>query len=155
MNLPATDIQSLTLSMSRVFDAPREKVFQAWTEPGMLTQWMGPKEVDTTAAEVDLTIGGRYMFTMREPDGKLIELGGEYREIDPPSRLVFTWVLDGQSCGGGEGHYVETLVTIDLEDLGNSTRLTLTHEFLPTQASREGHEMGWNGSFDGLEAALA
>ncbi len=70
MNLPATDIQNLSLSLTREFNAPREKVFQAWTDPKMLTQWMGPKQVDTTAAEVDLKIGGKYRFTMQESDGK-------------------------------------------------------------------------------------
>lgn len=154
MNMPATDIQNLTLSLTREFNAPREKVFQAWTDPAILTQWVGPKEVQTTAAEVDLKVGGKYRFTMQESEGNVIDHGGEYRIIDPPAKLVFTWVLDGQSCAGSEGQYAETLVTLDFEDLGTSTRLTLTHEFLPSEASREGHEMGWRSSLDCLEAVL-
>ncbi len=154
MNLTATDIQSYTVSLTRDFNAPREKVFQAWTDPEILTKWFGPKGVSTESAQVDLKVGGKYQFTMKEPDGKIINLGGQYREIDPPNKLVFTWILDGQDCGGSEGQYAETVVTIEFQDIGTSTRLILTHDFLPSEESKEGHTMGWNGSFDCLEAVL-
>lgn len=155
MNLPATDVQSYTLSLTRDFNAPREKVFQAWTDPETLTQWFGPKGVSTESAQIDLKVGGKYQFTLKLPDGKISNHHGEYRVIDPPNKLVFTGVLDGQSCGGSDGLYAETLVTIEFQDLGSSTRLILTHEFLPSDESKESHTMGWNGSFDCLAEVLA
>jgi len=68
--------------------------------------------------------------------------------------LVFTWILEGQGCEGSEDQYAETVVTIEFQDMGTSTRLILTHEFLPSEESKEGHSMGWNSSFDCLEAML-
>ena len=154
MSLPASDIQSYTLSLTRDFNAPREKVFQAWTDPEILMKWFGPKGVTTESARIDLKVGGKYQYTLKLPDGNLATHQGEYREIDPPNKLVFTGILDGQSCSGTDGLYAETLVTIEFQDLGSSTRLTLTHEFFPNEESKESHTMGWNGSFDCLEEVL-
>jgi uncharacterized protein YndB with AHSA1/START domain len=151
MNQPAIDIQAYQIVMTRELNASRDSVFKAWTEPAMLKKWFGPDGVNTIAAEVDLRIGGRYRLTMQEPNGSTIVHGGTYRKIDPPDKLVFTWILDGQSCEGSEGQPAETVVTLDFEDLGSTTRLTLTHDFLPSERSKEGHTMGWTGSLDRLE----
>jgi uncharacterized protein YndB with AHSA1/START domain len=155
MSLSATDIQSYTLSLTRDFNAPREKVFQAWTDPEILVKWFGPQGVTTESAQIDLTVGGKYQFTLRLPDGQIATHQGEYREIDPPNRLVFTGILDGQGCEGSAGLYAETVISIEFEDMGSSTRLTLTHDFLPTEESKENHSFGWNGSFDRLAEILA
>ena len=88
---------------------------------------------------------------MKEPNGNIVNHGGQYREIDPPNKLVFTWILEGQNCEGSEGLYAETVVTIEFHEIGDSTRLILTHEFLPNEKSREGHTMGWIGCFDKLK----
>lgn len=154
MNPTDTDVKLYTLSLTRDFNAPRETVFNAWTDPEVLTRWFGPKGVSTESAEVDLTIGGRYRFTMKEPNGNIVKIGGEFRKIDPPKKLVYTWVLDEQGCGGSDGQYAETLVTIEFQDQGPTTRLILTHEFLPSETSKEAHNMGWSGSFDCLEEVL-
>lgn len=155
MNIPATDIQQdFSLSLTRKIKAPREKVFQAFTDPTLLTQWFGPKEVTTTDAQVDLKIGGRYQLTMQEPNGNIINHGGEYREIIPPEKLVFTWVLEGQGCEGSQGEYAETIVTIEFQDIGSSTRLILSHDFLPSTESKEAHTQGWIGCLDCLEETL-
>ena len=155
MTLSATDVENYTLSLTRDFNAPREKVFQAWTDPQILVKWFGPKGVVTESAQIDLKVGGEYHFTLRLPDGKIVDHHGAYREIDPPKKLVFTGVLDGQGCAGSEGVFAETLVTVEFQDLGGATRLVLNHDFLPTEASKESHSMGWNGSFDGLAKVLA
>ncbi len=155
MSLPATDIQSHTLSLTRDFNAPREKVFQAWTDPEILMKWFGPKGVTTESAQIDLTVGGKYQFTLRLPDGQIATHQGEYREIDPPNKLVFSGILDGQGCEGSAGLYAETVITIEFQDMGSSTRLTLTHDFLPTEESKESHSFGWNGSFERLAEVLA
>ena len=155
MNETATEVKKYTLSITRDFNAPREKVFQAWTDPEILVKWFGPKEVSTESARIDLRVGGEYHYALKLPDGKIIDHHGVYREIDPPNKLVFTGILDGQGCAGGEGLYAETLVTVHFGDEGNKTRLTLTHEFLPTEDSRDSHSYGWNGSFDCLDEVFA
>ena len=98
MNLPATDIQTYTLSLTRDFNAPREEVFKAWTDQEIIMKWFGPKGVSTESARIDLKVGGKYEFELKLPDGKISTHHGEYREIDPPNKLVFTGILDGQSC---------------------------------------------------------
>jgi len=154
MTLPATEIQEYTLSITREFNAPRDKVFQAWTDPEILMKWFGPKGVSTESAKMDLRIGGLYQFELKLPDGTIAYHRGEYREINPPRKLVFTGILDGQGCSGRSGVYAETLVTIELKDIGGSTRLTLTHDFFPNETSKDSHTMGWNGSFDRLAEVL-
>lgn len=140
-----------TLQLKRTFSASRERVFKAWTDPEMLKEWFGPEGVKTVSAEVELKIGGKYRFEMKLPDGKMVYHQGAFREIKFPERLVYTWILEGQNCKGGEDEDCETLVTIDFKDLGGSTELTLTHEFFPSEKSREGHEFGWTGCFNKLE----
>ena len=155
MTLSSNAVENYTLSITRDFKASPEKVFQAWTDPEILVKWFGPKEVSTESAQIDLRIGGEYHFTLKLPDGKIVDHHGEYREIDPPKKLVFTGILDGQGCAGSEGVFAETLVTVEFQDLGGATRLVLTHDFLPTQDSRDSHSFGWNGSFDCLAEVLA
>ena len=155
MSLPAADIQNFSLSLTRDYDATPEKVFQAWTDPVILMKWFGPKGVVCESAQIDLRVGGKYHFSLKLPDGKVSSHHGEYRVIDPPKKLVFTGILDGQGCEGSAGHFAETVVTIELQDMGGSTRLTLNHDFLPTEKSRDSHAFGWNGSFDRLTETLA
>ena len=88
MSLPAVDIQSYSLSLTRDFNAPREKVFQAWTDPDILKNWFGPKGVTTESAQIDLRVGGKYQFSLRLPDGNIAAHQGEYREIDPAEDQV-------------------------------------------------------------------
>jgi uncharacterized protein YndB with AHSA1/START domain len=154
MTLPATDIQNYTLSLTRDFNASREKVFQAWTDPEVLSKWFGPKGVMTESAQIDLRVGGKYEYKLKLPDGTIATHQGEYREIDPPNKLVFTGILDGQGCSGSAGQYAETVVTIEFQEKGDATRLVLTHDFLPSEESRESHAFGWDGSFDCLAEVL-
>ena len=150
MNMPATKIQAYQLSLDRDFNVPPEKVFQAWTEPEILARWFGPDGAAIQSAEIDLQIGGEYRLTLKEPDGSVAVLHGKYRKIDPPHDLVFTWILDGQACAGSDGQYAETVVTLAFQDQGGATRLVLTHDFLPTEESRDGHFMGWTDSLESL-----
>ena len=150
MTAPATDIQNYNLSLTRDFNAPRETVFQAWTDPEVLSKWFGPRGVMCESAEIDLRVGGKYQFTLKLPDGTISNHKGEYREIDPPNKLVFTGILDGQGCSGSAGYIAETVVTIEFQERGDATRLILTHDFLPSEESKESHAFGWNGSFDRL-----
>ncbi len=149
---PKLETQSLLIK--RVFKAPREKIFQAWTQPEQLTKWFGPEGVTTKTASIDLRVDGEYKFEMVTPDGQTIYHHGQYREIKSPEKLVFTWVLDGQICEGSKEQDAETLVTVELKDLGDSTEMVLSHECLPSDKAREGHEFGWNSSLDCLDSYL-
>jgi uncharacterized protein YndB with AHSA1/START domain len=140
-----------TLTISRTYNATAERVFSAWTDPESLKSWFGPEGVETIGADVDLSVGGRYDLHMRTPEGSEIHHFGTYREIDPFRRLVFTWVLDGQACGGSKDVFVETLVAIDLEASEDAVELTLTHSGFPNQASCDGHRFGWDLSLQSLD----
>ncbi len=79
-----------SLSITRTFAAPRERVFQAWTDPEELKKWWGPDGYTTPSAEVDLKVGGSYRFAMKPPGGEVFFLSGEYREVRAPEKLVYT-----------------------------------------------------------------
>lgn len=131
------------LRMTRMFAAPREKVFQAWTQPEHLRNWWG-MSVGYTApiVEVDLRVGGKYRLAMQPPDQEELHIvGGTFREISPPEKLVYTWGF--QHEGMVQNEQSETLVTIEFRDLGDSTELVLTHEYFPTEEICEQHRQGW------------
>ncbi len=149
MATPTTD-QAITLRLTRVFAAPREKVFRAWTSAEALKQWWGPPDHGTASAEVDLRAGGRYRLGMRKlPDGAIFYLSGAYREVKAPEKLIYTWRWEA------EPEYGETLVTVEFRDRGTSTEVVLTHELFPTEAMREQHGQGWSGCLDRLADLLA
>ena len=141
--------QETTLHLRRTFQAPREKVFRAWTDPEELRKWWGPDGYETPIAEVDLRVGGAYRFGMRKlPDGDIFYLQGTYREVRPPERLVYTWRWEATPELG------ETLVTVEFHDRGGSTEVALTHELFPTDKARSDHEKGWNSILSQLTKAL-
>ena len=138
------------LQVRRTFAAPREKIFAAWTEPEKMIGWLcrvTPKHT-MKILELDARPGGRYRFEVNTPEGERHLLSGEYRDVTPPERLVFTWTLDGNPDVG------ETLVTVKLFARGRSTELVLTHERFATRAWRDRHAVGWDGCFDLLVTEL-
>ena len=138
-----------TLNLRRIFKAPREKVFRAWTDPEELKKWWGPEGYATPSAEVDLRVGGKYRLGMRKlPDGEIFYLTGIYREVRPPERLVYSWRWEA------EPEYGETQVTVDFRQAGNSTEVVLTHEFFPTGKARDDHNRGWSSCLDRLAKLL-
>lgn len=140
-----------TLQLKQTFAAPREKVFRAWTDSEELKKWFAPSdEYSTLITEVDLRVGGRYHLGMKPPHKDVIYIvGGTYREVRPPEKLVYTWSWEGAEIDIGE-----TLVTVEFRDLGGLTEVVLTHEFFPTEKARQDHEKGWGGCLDRLEIAL-
>jgi uncharacterized protein YndB with AHSA1/START domain len=148
--MPQTDvIAPLELIVNRTFNAPRERVFRAWTEAAELDRWFGPMTDAIVTTSVDLRVGGAYRIEMRRPDGQVFSAHGVYREILPPERLVFTWI----GCGGPEP-VEDTLVTLEFFEAGDKTQVTLTHQNFTSLEMRNRHEQGWRGSFDRLELAL-
>ncbi len=145
-----------TLRITRTFNAPREKVFRAGTDPQELRRWFAPSDdYSTPLAEVDLRVAGRYRIQMKTADGATYTVKGAYREVRPPERLVFTWAWEGERCGGqGLTEYYETLVTLEFRTVPEGTELTLTHECFPSTDERDKHSEGWTGCLGQLEKLL-
>ncbi len=144
--------------VSRVFDAPRALVFEAFTDPKHLTQFWGPKGFTCPHCEVDLRVGGKFRVDMRAPDGAVYPCVGIYREIVKPERLVYvSTAAEGHPCGGGLPP--RAVVTMTFADLGGKTKLTI-HTRLQLAADRDaaiagGFNEGWNDALDKLAALLA
>jgi uncharacterized protein YndB with AHSA1/START domain len=137
-----------SLRVSRVIKASPEKVFDAWTLPEHLKRWSCPEGMEVAEAQVDLTVGGRYRLRMQSPEGKVHTAVGLYREIERPRRLVYTWDWEEESIG-------ETIVTVEFNDLGGSTEVTLIHELFPNAEAKVGHEEGWTSCLNRLEKLFA
>lgn len=143
-----------SLEIRRTFAAPRERVFQAWVEPEALRQWFHPSDqVATPVVEIDLRVGGRYYLEMHGAEGAIHRLGGTYREIIPPEKLVFTWQWLGED---GEAPEAESLVTVVFRPVGDGkTEIVLTHTALSSAEARDNHAQGWEGTLDELGTFLA
>lgn len=140
------------LTLTRIFDAPREGVFKAWTDPEMLKQWSAPRGFTIIDGSGEAHIGGPWRCHMRSPEGVDLRVGGCYREISPPKRLVFTHTWEGKD---GEQGTEETLVSVALEDLNGKTGLAFLQEGFHSRESRDGHCEGWSECFDLLAELLA
>jgi uncharacterized protein YndB with AHSA1/START domain len=141
----------ITLHVRRTFDAPRERVFHAWTDPIVLQEWWGPPGFTCPLAQVDLRTGGRYRLAMKPPEGDAFYLAGTFQEVTPPERLVYTWAWEEDDMETGE-----TLVTVEFKDVdrGTRTEIVLTHERFRDEAARARHLDGWNGCFEHLLSVL-
>jgi glutathione S-transferase len=140
--------QSLTIT--RFFNAPRERVFEAFTEPEVMQSWFGPESCTIPSVALDPRVGGRYRIEMHSREGNVYIVSGEYRDVRRPERLVFTW-----SWAQGPMAGTETLVTVLLREKDGGTELTLLHEGFPTAASRDDHNGGWASTFDCLSRSYA
>jgi uncharacterized protein YndB with AHSA1/START domain len=140
--------RTAVLHLRRTFQASRERVFRAWTTPEEMKRWKAPGDRTTPVVEVDLRVGGKYRVHMRSPDGSEVRLVGMYREVDPPKKLVYTWVWETSPEMG------ETLVTVEFLERGRMTEVVLKHELFPADEVRDLHEHGWSGSFDKLAEIL-
>jgi uncharacterized protein YndB with AHSA1/START domain len=132
------------VTVTRLLPATRERVFEAWTRPELMARWFFPGSGWTVTISSDLRVGGRYQVSMRDTAGTEHLQFGEYREIVPVSRLVFSW-----SCP--ELAVVDSVVTVELIDRGQRTELCLLHELPPDPKVLRGHEEGWTGCLGNLE----
>ncbi len=151
-NRVAAESSERTLLITRIFDAPRSLVFKAWTEPGHLARWWGPRGYTTSVSEMDLRPGGAYRFRMQSPEGVVHWWYGTIREVVEPERIVWSCRLDDKD---GKLVYAETLLTVTFEDQGAKTKLTLHQGVFQTVSSRDGHRAGWNSALDRLKEVLA
>jgi uncharacterized protein YndB with AHSA1/START domain len=138
------------LHIRRTFNAPRELVFRAWTEPQLLAQWSCPRGFTFSENRGELRVGGAFSARMRSPAGTEHRLSGVYREIVPPERLVFThyWV-DEQGKPGPE-----TVVTVTLAERDGRTEMRFHQALFVSVEARDGHEQGWTSCFERLAELL-
>ena len=142
------------LKITRVFDAPRELVWKAWTEPQMAMQWSGPRGFKATEFVMATEVGGRWHLKMEGKvpgTGEVAHLlqGGVLKELRPPELLSYTFAWEPRSCVGlPESPYKENLVTVRLEERGKKTIMTFTQGPFATEGERDGHNGGWNSAFD-------
>jgi len=136
--------------MTRVFNAPRQMIYDAWTKPELLKRWFGPRGWSLVVCEIDLRVGGKWRFVLRGPDGNEMGMGGVYRELAPPERDVHTEKFDDFPG--------ESLVTGVLVESGGKTTMTATILY-PSQEVRDivlksGIEHGAAESYDRLAEML-
>jgi uncharacterized protein YndB with AHSA1/START domain len=140
----------LTLRLDRVLLAPRPRVFRACIEPAELARWWGPQGFTTPEIDLDLRVGGGYRFGMQPPDGEVFHLSGEFREIEPPARLVYTFRWEEPDPDDRE-----TLVAMTLRDRDDSTEVALVHSGFATEGRRALHVDGWTDSLDRLQELMS
>lgn len=138
------------LELQFVVDAPRERIFRMLTESAELARWWGPHGFTMSGIDLDLRVGGGFRFTMQPPDGDRFHLTGEFLEIEPPSRLVYTFRYEEPDPDDRE-----TVVTLSLEDVGDVTEVSLSQGEFATEARLELHRRGWTDSLEKLRELTA
>ena len=144
------DPTGLSLHLEKVLRAPRARVFAAFVEEGALAAWWGPNDFTVPNVEICAREGERYRFTMQPPEGAAFHITGEFREVEPPQRLVYTFEYEEPDPDDQE-----TLVTLSFADVAEGTMLVLDQGPFATKARRSLHETGWAETLDGLARFLA
>ena len=139
--------ENTSLEITRFINAPRNRVYAAWTDPVQLKEWWGPKEVRTLEIVADTRVGGKYRWDLVNQDGEKMSVFGEYLELVPGKKVVFTWKWDDDD----DWKDYDSIVSVEFSDRDAGTELRLTHVQLPSQASRDRHTEGWNSVIDRLE----
>ena len=133
------------LTLERHYPVAPEKVFRAWTDPEAVKRWWGPAPGEPVSlAELDVRVGGRFRIVFGGPDGKAHECAGEYKEVVPNRKLVFTW-----SWPNSTPERI-SVVTIIFKDVNDGTQLVFRHEQLFDEKVRDDHKRGWTGTLDKL-----
>jgi uncharacterized protein YndB with AHSA1/START domain len=147
----AAPLSDRDLVVTRIFDAPRRLVFEAWIDAQHAAHWWGPQGFVPVSCEMDVRPGGAWRRAMRSPDGRLHVGRGIYREIVVPERLVFTyaWV----DADGRPGH--ETLVSVIFAERAGKTELTLRQSGFATATARDAHREGWTSCLERFAEYLA
>jgi uncharacterized protein YndB with AHSA1/START domain len=140
----------LSLEIERLLPAAWAVVFRALSAPNVLAKWWGPEGFTVPSLEFDPRVGASYRIEMQPPAGDPFNLTGEFREVDPPARLAYTFAWDPPDPDD-----VETVVELWFRDLGQSTQVLLTQGPFKTEARRELHRNGWTESLDKLEPLIS
>ncbi len=154
MNMQTTTPAGLALKISRIFNAPREQVFDAWLQPEALKQWFGPGDSQVTDVQMDPVAGGAYRFEIHgggdcvDKDAEVHIPTGKFLEISRPEKLAFTWAFEG-------GEMPETTVTVTFTEVEEGTRIDLLQEGFLDPVIQGHHDQGWNGCLSNLETYLS
>ena len=147
MIMATNTAEKTSLEIKRSINAPRDRVYAAWTEPAQLKEWFGPENVRTRNFTADARVGGKYRWDLINEEGEDMTISGEYRELIPGKKIVFTWKWDDDEAWKN----TSSVVTLELSDRDGGTELRLIHEKLPSEESRDRHNEGWNSVIDRLE----
>lgn len=138
------------LTINRTFSHSRERVFDAFTKKDAIQAWYGPEGFTVPSVAMDAKPGGKYRIELHSPEGMVYVVTGQFREVNRPEKLVFTWAwLDGAGVGP------ESLVTLTFKDKGGTTEIALVHSGFATVEARDAHGGGWSSSLDCLATMLA
>jgi uncharacterized protein YndB with AHSA1/START domain len=148
-DIVAAASDGLTLRLKRALAYPRAVVYEALTNPAQLAKWWGPQGFTTPSVDLDLSVGGSYRIAMQPPDGDLFQLSGEFREVDSPARLAYTFRWDPPDPDDRE-----TVVALSLHERDAGTEVLLTQGAFATEARLALHEEGWTESLGRLEQVL-
>ena len=144
-----TEESGYVVRIERTFPSSAEEVFDAWTSPEVMRRWFHCfPEWETPEAEVDLRVGGKVRVVMRRPDGTEAGMGGEYRLIERPRRLVMSWTFDDHPSD-------EQLIELSFTESEGSTTVVMINSRISTDGRRDAQDLGWYGCFNELERALA
>jgi uncharacterized protein YndB with AHSA1/START domain len=139
-----------TLRLERVLPADRSAVFEAFSDPDQVAKWWGPQGFAVSSIDFDPRVGGSYRIQMQPPEGDPFHLSGEFREVDSPANLAYTFAWDPADADD-----VETLVDLSFHDADGSTEVVLLQGPFKTEARLDLHRDGWSESFDKLEEVLS
>lgn len=143
--------QEIALELEHRYAAPREQVFEAWTNAEVLKRWWAAAPTwETPLAEVDAREGGSYRLSMRTDEGEVHTVRGEYKEVNPPERLAYTWSWEEgpePAMAGSES----SLVVVEFLEEGDGTLVKLTHSGFASEQIREMHAQGWEAVLANLE----
>jgi uncharacterized protein YndB with AHSA1/START domain len=143
------ELAKLALHLQRVLPASPSLLFRMHTEPDLLAQWWGPKGFSAPSIELDSRVGGRYRIAMQPPEGELFFVSGEFREVEPATRLVYTFRWEPPDPDD-----LENVVAFSLQERRASTAVTVDQRPFATEARQTLHEQGWTESLDRLEALI-
>lgn len=136
-------MSTATVVVKKVISAPRDEVFQAFTDAVIMREWFYPNDDMSAEISNDPVVGGGYTIKMHAKNGDIYTHVGEYQELLPPEKIVFTWNSD----------FVQnTVVTVSLVETGGATEVTITHDLLPEGEMAENHRGGWTGCLNRLES---
>ena len=130
----------------RRMPASREVVYEAWTDPEGIREWMCPGNATSAEATLDVRVGGKFRITMKAPDKNHVHIGA-YQVVDPPSKLVFTW-------SSADNPKAVTLVTVELFAYGEESELVITHDRFIQPDLAQRYESGWGTIADKFAAHL-
>ena len=141
-------MSDLSLELTAVIARPPERVFASLVQADEVARWWGPRGFSSPEVELAARPGGPYRFTMQPPDGDAFHVTGEFREVDPPRRLTFTFEYEEPAPDDRE-----TVVALDLTATAEGTEIALSQGPFATEERRELHRAGWTESFDRLREA--